>query len=86
MINLIYTKTIIKQVKKLDKVSLEEVIKKVELLKNPNNHKQLNVHKLHGRLSDKYAFSVNNKDRIIFEYASKNEVYLLSLSNHDDYR
>lgn len=86
MINLVYTKTFIKQVKRLDKSHLEEVVKKVELFKNPNNHKQLKVHKLHGRLSNKYAFSVNNKDRIIFQYASKNEVYLLTIENHDGYK
>ena len=86
MISLVYTKTFIKQVKKLDGSLVEEIIKKTELFKNPENHKQLKVHKLHGRLSDKYAFSVNHKDRILFQYVSKNEVYLLSLENHDGYR
>ncbi|MFZ2569411.1 MAG: type II toxin-antitoxin system mRNA interferase toxin, RelE/StbE family [Minisyncoccia bacterium] len=86
MISLIYTHTFIKQLKKLDNKFYEEVLEKIKLFENPLNHKRLKVHKLHGRLSDKYAFWINRKDRIIFQYGLKNEVYLLAIDDHDGYR
>ena len=85
MIDIIYTKTFLKQLKKLDKNFVEEIIKKIELFKNPENHKRLEVHKLHGRLSDKYAFSINRKDRIFFVYGLKNEAILLTVDDHNFY-
>lgn len=70
----------------LEKDLVEEAIEKIELFKNPENHKILKVHKLHGRLTGCYSFSVNYKFRIIFEYNSKKEASFLSIDDHDMYR
>lgn len=86
MIEIIYTNTFLKQLNKLDKKLLQEVLRKIKLFENRENHKQLKVHKLHGRLSDKYAFWVNRKLRIIFRHGLKNEIYLLVVDDHDGYR
>ena len=63
----------------------EEVLEKVERLKDPANHQSLKVHKLHGRLKDRYGFSVNYKIRVIFSYPKKSEALLLHVGNNDVY-
>ena len=86
MINLVFTKTFLRQLKKFDKSFVKVIVERIELFKNPENHKRLEVHKLHGRLSDKYAFSINKKDRIMFIYNSQNEAIMLAVDDHDLYR
>ena len=64
----------------------DEVIEKIELFKHVDNHKRLEVHKLKGRLKRFYGFSVNYRDRVIFEYMSENEVALLAVGDHEIYK
>jgi len=63
-----YTPYFVKQLKRLPYNLREEAIEKIELFKDPKNHKMLRVHKLHGYLADQYSFSVNYHFRIVFEY------------------
>ena len=86
MIELLYTNTFVKKVSKLNKDLTEKVFKMVDLFKNPLNHRKLKVHKLHGRFSDKHAFSVSYKIRIIFQYSEKNQAILLAVDDHDIYK
>jgi len=62
-----------------------ETLEKIELFKNTENHRRLRVHRLKGRLSNCYSFSVNYKFRIIFSYLSKNEAVLLAIGDHEVY-
>ena len=71
---------------KLEKSLAIEVFEKIELFKNEKNHKQLKVHKLHGKFSNCFSFSVDYKTRIVFEYESKNSAVLLVIGDHDIYR
>jgi mRNA-degrading endonuclease YafQ of YafQ-DinJ toxin-antitoxin module len=64
----------------------EEILEKLELLKNKLNHQTLKVHKLKGKLSGRYSFSVNYKIRIIFNFLDKDEIILLAVGDHDVYR
>ena len=64
----------------------DEVYEKIELFKDKDNHKQLKVYKLKGKLRNKYGFSVNYKIRIVFTYLSKKEIVLLCLGGHDMYK
>jgi len=75
-----------KDFKKLDPNLKDEAREKAALLANPKNHAKLKVHKLHGRLKDRYSFSVNYKTRIVFNYLSKKEIVLLAIDDHDIYR
>ncbi|MBI2476177.1 MAG: hypothetical protein HYV67_02960 [Candidatus Taylorbacteria bacterium] len=86
MIKIAYKATFIRQFNNLEEVLQNEVLEKIELLKNPRSHRQLKVHKLHGPLQDRYGFSVNYKIRIVFNYVSKNEVVLLAVGDHEIYR
>ncbi|MBI2065575.1 MAG: hypothetical protein HYT68_00695 [Candidatus Zambryskibacteria bacterium] len=85
MIRIAYTPSFIKQTKILEAGVFEKVVWKIKLFKNPKNHKMLKVHKLHGRLKDFHAFSVNHHLRIIFEYVGKSEVLLHDIGGHEIY-
>lgn len=64
----------------------EEVITKINLLQDEQNHEMLRVHKLKGRLKGYYAFSVNYRFRILFQYVGKpRRAYLLTVGDHDVY-
>lgn len=77
-----YTPYFIRQFKVLEISLQEEVLEKIELFKDKKNHRRLKVHKLTGRLSRRYSFSVNYKIRIVFSYLAKNEVVLLAVGSH----
>lgn len=87
MIDIIYAPVFfVKQFGKLDKDFQDEVIGKIEMFKNKDNHLLLKVHKLHGSLKDKYSFSVNYKIRIIFMWSDKGEALFFAIGDHDIYK
>lgn len=53
--------------------------------KNPF-HSTLKTHKLTGRLKEFWAFSIDYKHRIIFEFVDKNTVWFHSVGTHEIYR
>lgn len=85
MLTVSFKPSFLRKMNGLDASFREEVIEKINLLKNIQNHKLLKVHKLHGPLSGTFSFSVNYKTRIVFQYVSKTEVALLSIGDHDIY-
>lgn len=86
MLTISFKPTFVKQVNRLEKALIDEVFEKIELLKKEENHKALKVHKLHGKLSGYFSFSVNYNTRIVFEYLTKNEIVLLFVGGHDIYK
>jgi plasmid maintenance system killer protein len=81
-----YKPTFIKQYVNLENSLRAEVKEKIELFRDEKNHKQLKIHKLKGKLSRHYSFSVNYKYRIVFIYQSKSEAVLLAIGDHDVYK
>lgn len=81
-----YTPRFIRLYKKLPSGLQNEVVEKIELFKEVDNHQRLEVHKLKGRLKKFYGFSVDYKNRIVFEYISENEVALLAVGDHEIYK
>jgi plasmid maintenance system killer protein len=86
MIGIIFLPTFVKLFNKLESDLQSEVLEKIDLFKNPRNHEQLKVHKLHGKLKNRYSFYVNYKFRIIFTYVSKKEAVLLTVGDHEVYK
>lgn len=86
MIKLIYAPVFVKQLKNLELSLQDEVLEKIDVFKNKDNHKILKVHKLHGKFTDRFSFSVNYKTRIIFKYLTKDEIALLFVGDHDLYK
>ena len=85
MIELIYAPRFVRYLKRLLKDLQEEAAEKIDLFKHSANHVVLKVHKLHGKFSKCFSFSVNYKIRIVFQYVSKSEVALLSIGDHEIY-
>jgi mRNA-degrading endonuclease YafQ of YafQ-DinJ toxin-antitoxin module len=73
--------------RKTDAALQDEISDKVDAFKNPQNHAQLKVHKLKGRLKDRYAFSIDYKNRVIFRWVdrSKKTALLLDFGDHSIY-
>ena len=86
MIKISYLPVFIRQFNKLENLLADEVVEKVELFKDQKNHDLLKVHKLHGRLKNRYSFYVNYKIRVVFCYVSKDEVALLAVGGHEVYQ
>ncbi len=87
MLKISYLPIFIKQLKKLEQSLQEEVLEKIEIFRNPKNHKAIKVHKLHGALSGRYSFSVNYRYRVVFIYIDKKQtsVALLAFGDHSVY-
>lgn len=85
MLTIFYTPNFIRRYKHLDPVLQGEVKDKIESFRTIKNHLILKVHKLKGSLDNTYAFSVNFKVRVIFEYQkNKKNVNLLYVGSHDE--
>ena len=81
-----YKPTFIKQYACFENSLKEEIKEKIELFRDEKNHKRLKVHKLKGKLSKYYNFSVNYKYRIVFIYQSKSRAALLAIGDHAVYK
>lgn len=81
-----YKPSFVREFKKLPIELQEEVLDKIALFKNVENHKKLRVHKLKGKLSKFYSFSVTYSHRIVFSYESKEEIVFLAIGDHSVYR
>ncbi len=80
-----YAPSFVRQYDKLEPRLREEVKTRIGLFQDRNNHKQLDVHKLHGRLKDRLSFSVNYKIRIVFEFQGKGTAILKAIGDHEIY-
>ena len=83
-----YTSKFIKQYSKFNFELKEEIKEKINLFETNENYERLKIHKLHGRLKNKYSFSVNYKLRIVFQYLpkkSKRGVVFLAIGQHTIY-
>ena len=87
MLNVVYTKSFLKQYSKLNlslKIKTKKAIKQFQI--NPKD-KTLKPHKLTGRLMNFYSFSVDYKYRIVFEINKKNnQIILLKVGGHEIYK
>ncbi len=83
---IIYAPSFVRRFNKLEPDLQAEVVAKVDLFKDINNHRQLKVHKLKGKLAQYHSFSVNYRIRIVFQYLSHQEVAFLDIGDHEVYR
>lgn len=84
--NVAYAPPFFRQLKKLEPSLQEEVFEKIELFEKNPKDPILKTHKLKGRLSGNFSFSVNYKTRIVFQYSSKEEAVLTAVGDHDVYK
>jgi len=82
---ILYKPTFIRQYGKLDTELKNEILEKLELFKNKDSHKSLNLHKLNGKLKDFYSFSINYKIRVVF-ILENDDAILLAVGDHSLYK
>lgn len=76
-----------RQFRKLPRALQEETLEKIALFQKSESHEQLKVHKLHGRLQGRYAFSVNYSYRIVFMWEKPRvSAILLAIGDHALYQ
>ena len=59
--------------------------KREEIFRKNTFDSRLSTHKLHGKLKDKWSFSIDWKYRILFEF-DNSDVIFLDVGDHDLYR
>lgn len=61
-----------------------DIERRVKLfLKSPDDTR-LNNHSLHGKLYGKWAFSITDNVRIVYEWTGKNKVKFLAIGGHKE--
>ena len=78
-----YLKRYLKRIPTGERISVFNLL---EIFSKNAFDQKLKTHKLHGKMSDKFAFSLNRKDRIIFRFVSSDHVLLLDIGDHDIYQ
>jgi len=74
-----------REFKKLPVKIQDLVVEKEEIFRKDPFDSRLNTHKLHRPLKTFWAFSVDYKNRIIFDFCDKNMVRFYSVGDHDIY-
>jgi len=82
---IIFSPSFAKKYKKLPEQIKDLAEKKFELFVIDPFDSQLKTHKLHGSLDDLYAFSINQKYRIVFDFQDKHSVTFHFVGSHDIY-
>ncbi len=71
---------------KLDNIIKKKVERRVSIFLQDPFDRRLDTHKLHGKLKNFWAFSIDDKYRIVFSFASDEQVIFLDTDDHDLYR
>jgi len=85
MITAGFTPEFFRRLKRLTPQLQEIAFKKIDLFRDRNNHRRLGVHKLHGKYDGFFGFSIDRKNRIMFEWISDEEARLHTVGDHSIY-
>ncbi len=83
---IIYSSKFKREYKKLTQELKESAKKKEKVFRKDPFHASLRAHKLSGKLSEFWSFSISRSHRIIFEFAEEETVHFHSVGDHDVYR
>ncbi len=81
-----YSSKFQREYKELPKQVKEDAEAAEKLFRQNPFHPRLKTHQLLGRLKDFWAFSVNYRYRIIFEFANGDIIWFHSVGDHKIYR
>lgn len=81
-----YSTNFVKQFKKLTPQAQKEAIKAELLFKKDPFSQKIKTHRLSGKLSGLWAFSIDYRNRIIFEFVDKGKVVFYKIGTHEIYR
>ena len=81
-----YTTSFIRQFKSLTPEIKEAAHEAIEAFEDRKNHARLKVHKLKEHLRGSYAFSIDYRLRIVFDYSKPDKAVLHTMGDHDVYQ
>ncbi len=81
-----YSPTFRRQYKKLERDIQERAEAREKIFRQNPFDARLETHKLHGRLSDLWSFSITKKVRITFEFGESQTVTFHEVGDHSIYR
>jgi len=81
-----YSSKFEREYKKLSKEIKKLAEEKEAIFRENPFDQQLNTHKLHGHFKEYWVFSINDKYRIIFNFAKKDMVWFHSVGDHSVYQ
>jgi mRNA-degrading endonuclease YafQ of YafQ-DinJ toxin-antitoxin module len=85
MITVGFTPEFLRSLKKLTPQLREIAFNRIALFRERSNHQRLKVHKLHGKYAGFLGFSIDRKNRIMFEWVSDKEARLHTVGDHSIY-
>ncbi len=85
MITVGFTPEFFRNLKKLPTQLREIAFKRIKLFRDKSNHQRLKVHKLHGKYQGFFGFSIDRKNRVVFEWVSDQEARLHTVGDHSIY-
>ena len=83
--NIFYTSKFLRAYKKLSTELKEKLDQKERLIVIDVFDEKLRTHKLSGALSGFWAFSVDYKTRVIFEFQGQDTIYFYEIGSHNIY-
>ena len=81
----LYTARFLRSLKKYEEVIQEDIVGAVKMFEQGDHDQILKLHKLHGKFSEYYAFSVNFTHRIMIK-KEKGVIYYIDIGTHDLYK
>ena len=80
-----YTSRFIKDLRKLPKNKQKKAIEREKIFKKDPFSPSMRTHKLSGRLSGYWAFSITYQDRVLFRFINETEVIFYKIGSHAIY-
>lgn len=81
-----YSSKFVREYKKLPIIVKKQAEKKEKIFRVDPYEASLKAHKLTGKLSDYWSFSIDYKYRIIFEFYGEDVVWFHSVGGHEIYQ
>ncbi|MBU0619122.1 type II toxin-antitoxin system YafQ family toxin [Patescibacteria group bacterium] len=81
-----YTTNFVKKWKKLSRAEKNRYQQRIKLFKQDPFNQPLKTHKLKGRLSNYWSFSLDYQQRVIFAFKNNNQVIFYNFGSHQIYR
>ena len=75
-----------KSFKKMPVDIKKDFVKRIKIFSKNPFCQTLNTHKLNGKLGRYYAFYLRNGFRVLFDFMNSDDVLLVNIGSHDDYK
>ncbi len=74
----------LQNIKRKDHKLLAQIHKQLKLFQSNPRHQSLRLHKLTGKLHNRWSISINRSVRMIYISLNENEFYFIALGTHDE--